>query len=77
MKFKNINPSETVFFIFETTSKKYSVFDSEIDLPIYVGSWNMTAGIIRSLKKDVKNLTIYYYSKEKTGLRLSPAWSVR
>jgi len=37
MKYKTINPKETVFYVFETSDNKFSMFDSEIDEAIYLG----------------------------------------
>ena len=31
MKYKTINPKETVFYVFETSTIKFSIFDSEMD----------------------------------------------
>ena len=35
IKYKPINPKEKTFYIFEVNSKKFSVFDSQLDIPIY------------------------------------------
>jgi len=76
MAFKKINPKEKVFYIFEISSTKYLVMDSEFDEPIYHGTWNMTSGIIRSIKKNMPKATINYYKKEKSGLlKYDPLWS--
>lgn len=76
MTFKKINPKEKVFYIFEISSTKYLVMDSELDEPIYHGSWNMASGIIRSIKKNMPKATINYYIKEKSGLlEYNPQWS--
>lgn len=76
MKFKKINPKESTFFVFETSQKSFSVFDSQLDDPIYYGSWNMCEGIVKNIKKHMKGASIYYYAKEKSGeLKLSPLWS--
>jgi len=76
MKFKKINEKENVFYVFETSTTSFSIFDSELDLPIYVGSWNQCAGIIRNIKFYSKNAQIHFYVKEKSGfLKLNPQWS--
>ena len=76
MAFKKLNPKEKTFYIFEVSSTKFLVMDSEMDEPIYYGSWNMTSGIIRSIKKDMPKSTIHYYIKEKSGLlKNDPLWS--
>ena len=75
MKFKKINEKENVFFVFETSSITFSIFDSGLDFPIYAGSWNMCEGIIKNIKKYNNNSQIYYYIKEKSGLKLNPLWS--
>jgi hypothetical protein len=76
MTFKKINPKEKLFYIFEISSTKFLVLDSEMDEPIYHGSWNMTSGIIRSIKKNMPKAEINYYVKEKSGLlTYNPLWS--
>jgi len=76
MKFKKINPKEQTFFVFETSQRSYSIFDSQMDEPIYYGSWNMCEGVVKNIKKHMKDASIFYYSKEKSGeLKLSPLWS--
>ena len=47
-----------------------------MDEPIYYGSWNMCEGVVKNIKKHMKDASIFYYSKEKSGeLKLSPLWS--
>ena len=75
MKFKKINPKESKFFVFEINKTTFSIFDSNIDFPISYGSWNIAEGIIKNIKKHIPKASIYYYSKEKNGLKLSPFWS--
>lgn len=76
MAFKKINPKEKLFYIFEISSTKFLVMDSELDEPVYHGNWNMTAGIIRSIKKNMPKAMINYYIKEKSGLlKYDPLWS--
>jgi len=75
MKFKKINPKEKNFYVFETSSVTFSVFDSQLDFPIYTGSWNMCEGIIKNIKKHMPKSSIYYYDATKNGLKLSPSWS--
>lgn len=76
MKYKKINPKEKVFYIFEISSIKYAIYDSELDEPIYHGSWNMVEGIIKNIKTHSKKADIFYYTKDKSGpLLLSPLWS--
>lgn len=76
MKYKKINPKEKVFYIFEISSIKYAIYDSELDEPIYHGSWNMVEGIIKNIKTYSKKADIFYYTKDKSGpLLLSPLWS--
>ena len=76
MKYKKINSKEETFYIFEISSIKYAIYDSELDEPIYYGSWNMVEGIIKNIKKHSKNADILFYVKEKNGpLLLSPLWS--
>ena len=76
MAFKKINPKEKIFYIFEISSTKFLILDSEMDEPIYYGSWNMTSGIIRSIKDKMPKATINYYTKEKSGLlKYNPQWS--
>jgi hypothetical protein len=75
MPFKPINPKEDTFYVFELSTTKYSVFDSQLDIAIYNGSWNVCDGIIKNIKTHMKNASIYYYAKEKSGLKLSPLWS--
>lgn len=76
MAFKKINSKEKLFYIFEISSTKFLVMDSELDEPVYHGNWNMTAGIIRSIKKNMPKATINYYIKEKSGLlKYDPLWS--
>jgi len=41
MKYKKINPKEDTFYIFEISSIKYVIYDSDMNEPIYYGSWNM------------------------------------
>lgn len=76
MTFKKINPKEKTFYVFEISSTKFLVLDSEMDIPIYHGSWNMTSGIIRSIKEKMPKATVNYYTKEKSGLlKYNPLWS--
>ncbi len=76
MKYKKINPKEKTFYIFEVSSIKYAIYDSELDEPIYHGSWNMVEGIIKNIKSHSKKADILYYTKDKSGpLLLSPLWS--
>ena len=76
MRFKKINPKEKEFYVFETSTITFSIFDGELNEPIYFGSWQMCEGIIKNLKKHIKNVSIFYYTKEKNGhLRESPFWS--
>jgi len=73
---KKINPKEKTFYIFEVSSTKFLILDSEMDEPIYYGAWNMTSGIIRSIKEKMPSATINYYIKEKSGLlKYNPQWS--
>jgi len=76
MKFKKINPKEKNFYVIETSTISFSIFDSNFDFPLYTGSWNMCEGIIRNIKKHMPKASIYFYAKEKSGpLKLSPLWS--
>ena len=76
MTLKKINPKEKTFYIFEISSTKFLILDSEMDEHIYHGSWNMTSGIIRSIKDKMPKATINYYTKEKSGLlKYNPLWS--
>ena len=76
MTFKKLNPKESIFYVFEINSSTFSIFDSEMDIAIYHGSWNMCAGIIRSIKSNMPKSKILYYAKEKSGpLKLDPQWS--
>lgn len=76
MKFKPLNSNEKNFYIFEISSKKYSVFDSQLDIPIYSGTWNMCEGIIKSIKKHMPSSSIYYYDVKKDNkLKLDEQWS--
>jgi hypothetical protein len=76
MRFKKINSDEKNFYVFETSPRIFSIFDSGLNEPLYYGSWNMCEGIIKNIKKHIKNVSIYYYVKEKNGsLKLSPIWS--
>lgn len=75
-KFKTINKTGKIFYVFEISNTLFSVFDSEIDIPIYFGSWNMCSNIIVSLKTHVKDVQIYYYVKNKNNkLSLNLQWS--
>lgn len=76
MKLKQINPKETVFYIFEINNTTFSIFDSQLDIPIYHGKWNMCEGIIKSIKKNMKSSSIYYYDKSRDNkLKLDLQWS--
>ena len=77
MKYKTINPKETVFYVFETSNNKFSMFDSEIDEAIYLGGeWNMVRGIVKNIKKANPNVVLYYYSKDsKEKMILAPDWT--
>lgn len=73
---KKINENEKLFYIFEITDNQFLVMDSEMDKPIHYGTWNMTSGIIKSIKKRMPKATINYYTKEKNGLlKYNPFWS--
>jgi len=77
MKYKTINPKETVFYVFETSNNKFSMFDSEIDEAIYLGrEWNMVRGIVKNIKKENPNVKFYYYAKDnKEKMVLDPFWT--
>lgn len=76
MKFKKIDTAEKVFYVFETSNITFSIFDSQLNAPIYYGSWNMCEGIIRNIKKHSPEASIFFYAKEKSGLLTeSPLWS--
>lgn len=76
MKYKKISSLETKFYVIELGPGKYAIYDSIWDAPIYVGSTAMAEGIQRKLKKDPKNVSIFYYTVEKNGgLKLSPQYS--
>lgn len=76
MTFKKLSPKESTFYVFEINSSTFSVFDSELDIAIYHGSWNMCAGIIRSIKSNMPKSKIMYYTKEKNeSLKLDSQWS--
>jgi|TARA_S200002703_G_scaffold30656_1_gene26621 hypothetical protein len=75
MKFKKINPKEKIFYVFELSSVKFSIFDSYIDYPIYHGNWNMCESIIKNIKKSNPKVSLYFYDAKKNGLKLSPFWS--
>ena len=79
MKYKTINPKETVFYVFETSTIKFSIFDSEMDEAIYLGGeWNMVSGIVKNIKKQNPNVKLYYYSKSKDNkekMVLDPFWT--
>jgi hypothetical protein len=76
MKYKKINKKEKLFYVFETSTTTFSIFDSAFDEPIYFGNWNMCAGIIKNIKKNMKDATILYYTKQKSGLlQENPQWS--
>ena len=68
MPVKKINPKEKTFYIFEISDGNYLILDSEMDVPIYHGTWNLTAGIMKSIKDKMPKATINYYVKEKNGL---------
>ena len=40
MPFKPINPKEDTFYVFELSTTKYSVFDSQLDIAIYNGTFS-------------------------------------
>ena len=76
MTFKKINPKETVFYVFETSTIKFSIFDSEMDEAIYWGNWNMVISIIKNIKKQNPNVKFYYYSKDnKEKMVLAQDWT--
>jgi len=76
MKFKKINPKEKYFYVFEISSISFSIFDSDLNFPLYTGSWNMCEGIIKNIKKHMPKALIYFYDKEPNGkLKLNKQWS--
>jgi hypothetical protein len=76
MQLKKLNPAETTFYVFETSSTTFSLFDSQLDVAIYYGSWNMCEGLIKNIKKHMKSASILYYTKNKSGTLVSEsAWS--
>jgi hypothetical protein len=76
MTFKKIKKGKTNFYVLETSSTKFAVYDSEFDVPIYYGSWNMVEGIIKNIKLKSKDASIYYYVINKDGpLKLDPSFS--
>ena len=73
---KKINLKDTTFYIFEITSTKFLILDSEMDIPVYYGNWNVTTAYIRTIKEKAPNAIINYYTKEKSGLlKYNPLWS--
>ena len=73
---KKINLKDTTFYIFEITSTKFLILDSEMDIPIYYGNWNVTTAYIRTIKEKAPKAIINYYTKEKSGLlKYNPLWS--
>ena len=76
MAFKKINLKDKTFYIFEISSTKFLVLDSEMDQPLYYGSWNMTSAYIRTIKEKAPKAIINYYTKEKSGLlKYNPQFS--
>lgn len=76
MKFKKINPKETVFYVFEISTIKFSIFDSEMDEAIYWGNWNLVINIIKNIKEQNPNVVVYYYSKDaKEKMILANDWT--
>ena len=73
---KKINLKDTTFYIFEITSTKFLILDSEMDIPIYYGNWNVTTAYIRTIKEKAPKAIINYYTKEKSGLlKYNPQFS--
>lgn len=73
---KKINLKDTTFYIFEITSTKFLILDSEMDIPVYYGNWNVTTAYIRTIKEKAPKAIINYYTKEKSGLlKYNPLWS--
>ena len=73
---KKINLKYTTFYIFEITSTKFLILDSEMDIPVYYGNWNVTTAYIRTIKEKAPKAIINYYTKEKSGLlKYNPLWS--
>lgn len=77
MTFKKINPEEKIFYVFELNTITFSIFDSKLDQAIYHGNWNMTSGIIRSIKEKMKDASIYYYVINRDELKLDKQWSYK
>jgi hypothetical protein len=76
MAFKKLNLKDKTFYIFEISSTKFLILDSEMDEPLYHGSWNMTSAYIRTIKEKAPKAIINYYTKEKSGLlKYNPLWS--
>jgi len=76
MAFKKINLKDKTFYIFEISSTKFLILDSEMDTPVYYGNWNVTAAYIRTIKEKAPKAIINYYTKEKSGLlKYNPLWS--
>ena len=76
MIYKLLNKKETVFFVFETSTTTFSIYDSKLDCPIYAGNWLMTSKIISNIKKTIKNAVISYYTINKDGtLHYEHFWS--
>lgn len=78
MQYKIINKKETLFYVLKTNNITYSLFDSQLDLPIYYGSWNMVAGIIANIREYNPYVTILYFSiNPKTRqFVFEPQWSI-
>lgn len=74
---KPINKKEKLFYIIEVSTVQFSVFDSAIDIPIYVGGWSGCANVIKTLKTHFKESTILYYSVDlySKKLKFEPLWS--
>lgn len=77
MTFKKINPEEKIFYVFELNTITFSIFDSSLDQAIYHGNWNIASGIIRSIKENMKDASIYYYVINRGELKLDKQWSYR
>lgn len=68
MKFKKINPNESVFYVFEVLDNYFSIFDSRMDEPIYHGNnQKMYKGIVKNIKKHISNVIVHTFLKNGNG----------
>lgn len=65
-KRKTINPDIKLYHVFKLNSVLYTVFDQEMDTPIWYGALQDIERTVRSIKEKVKGSYVVYYDLKQS-----------